>query len=266
MTKRLFCILAAVVLLCCGCAKEDGRRVSGEDTKLVSRLENTAELQKSIFVADILSTSVENAVITKYNIDLSKYTVYTVDITKSFDGFTPTGRAKLYCVGTSAEFMSRINLKKGERYIIDAQPWVYGGEIVYLLSVYTTAYPRVDTAQMVTLAQSETEALSCGSLSEYEAQYEAAKAAVEARVPDFFEPQNILSRFGETVSEIKTKNTDPSAYGKERGYEWIPGDEFIAQTAQKSEALFERYSEFAAGTHTAAEAYEFINSALSGNF
>lgn len=46
--------------------------------------------------------------------------MYTVNITRSIDGYTPTGQAKLYCLGTTDEFVSRMNMKKGETYIIDA--------------------------------------------------------------------------------------------------------------------------------------------------
>lgn len=115
MVKRLIgLILTAAVLLCSGCADSgQGQKIVGEDTAITSRLENTVELQKNLFVGEILSVATEDALITKYNIDLTKYTVYTVNITQSLDGYTPSGQAKLYCLGTTDEFVSRMNMKKG---------------------------------------------------------------------------------------------------------------------------------------------------------
>lgn len=266
MIKKLLSLALAVLLFCSGCAG-GGQEIIGSDTTVVSRFENAAELQKNIFIGQILSVSTENALITKYNIDITTYTVYEVNITRSINGFTPLGQAKLYCVGTPDEFISRINMKKGEQYIIDAQPWIYGDEIVYLLSVFTDAYPRIDTAGMVTLAKSDTQALSCGSLSEYLSQYDAAAASLTEREPDFYSPEKTLSRFGVYVEEIYTKNTDRKAYSPDKGYKWLPEDEFIEKTAEKSKALYAEYKELSErGGVTKKDVEDFIFSVLSGNF
>ena len=97
MTKRLISLfLTAAVFFCSGCAGGQGQKIVGNDTAITSRLENMVELQKNIFVGEILSVATEDAIITKYNIDLTKYTVYTVNITRSIDGYTPTGKAVLF--------------------------------------------------------------------------------------------------------------------------------------------------------------------------
>lgn len=269
MVKRLIVlILTAAVLLCSGCADSgQGQKIVGEDTAITSRLENTVELQKNLFVGEILSVATEDALITKYNIDLTKYTVYTVNITQSLDGYTPSGQAKLYCLGTTDEFVSRMNMKKGETYIIDAQPWVYGDELIYLLPIYTEAYPRIDAAGMVTIAQNEKEALSGGSLEEYIGQYDKAKAAVLSRIPDFSEPKNLLLRVGDYIEEINEKNNADDAYSADKGYKWQPSEEFKQKTAQNSAALFARYSELAGKESvTAEQVADFMQSVFNGRF
>ena len=260
--KKVISLILLILLMCSGCAYKSEIKITDSDTAMTTRLENTVELQKNIFISEILSVETKNALITKYNLDITRYTVYTVNITQSIDGYTPVGYAKLYCVGTTDEFMSRINMKKGESYIVDAQPWVYGDEIIYLLSVYTVAYPRIDTAGMVTLAQSADTAVSCGSLTDYIAQYDAARTELSSREPDFFTPQNILARFGTYLEEIKEKNT-ADAYGGDMEYEWLPDGDFIAKTAEKSNALYTEYQEFAQrGNITTEEVTDFISSVL----
>ena len=267
MKKKLICLAVIIVLFCTGCTKSGDQKIVGTDTGISTRFENTLELQKNVFIGSIESISTENALITKYNLDITEYTVYTVDITRSIDGYTPTGQAKLYCVGTTEYFMSRINMKKGEEYIIEAQPWVYGDEVIYLLSIYTTAYPRIDMAGMVTLAQNAYEALSCGSLKEYLAEYDKAKTAVETKNADFFAPENILERFGAYITEIYEKNTAEDAYSEDKGYQWLPDSEFIAKTAENSRKLYDRYTELESTEQvTQQQVSEFIISVLDGGF
>lgn len=267
MIKKLICMSVSLMLVLCigGCGITD--KTVGDGSAAVTRFQNAIELQKSVFTAEVLSVGTENAVITKYNFDISEYTVYTVEITDSIDGFTPIGKAKLYCAGTPNEFKARINLKKGEKYIIDAQPWIYGNETVYLLSLYTVAYPRIDSAGMVTLAQSDTEVLACGSFSEYSAHYTEAKVAAAKDSPDFFSPEKTLERFGEFVKEIYTKNTDDSAYSDERGYAWLPEPEHRKSTAERSAALYELYSRLCESDElTEVRVSEFITAVLGGDF
>ena len=268
MTKRLISLfLTAAVFFCSGCAGGQGQKIVGNDTAITSRLENMVELQKNIFVGEILSVATEDAIITKYNIDLTKYTVYTVNITRSIDGYTPTGQAKLYCLGTTDEFVSRINMKKGETYIIDAQPWIYGDELIYLLPIYTEAYPRVDAAGMVTIAQNENEALSGGTLEEYIGQYDEAKETVLSRLPDFATPKNLLLRVGAYIEEINEKNTAKDAYSADKGYKWQQSEELKQKTTQNSAALFARYNELVnAKSVTQEQVSDFIQSVLSGRF
>ena len=267
MKKKLICLVVIIMLFCTGCTKSGDQKIVGTDTGITTRFENALELQKNVFIGRIESVSTENALITKYNLDITSYTVYVVDITQSIDGYTPLGQAKIYCVGTTEYFLSRINMKKGEQYIIEAQPWVYGDEIIYLLSIYTTAYPRIDTAGMVTLAQNEQEALSCGSLEEYLAEYDKARSAVEAKNPDFFAPENILERFGAYVAEIYEKNTAADAYSQDKGYQWLPDSEFIAKTSENSRQLYDRYTELESIEQvTQQQVSEFIISVLGGEF
>ena len=107
IVSMLFCTVA-----CSGTEKEP--QITGTATGLTSKMENALELQKSIFICDVLSVSREDAIVPKYNSGITNYSVYNVNITESINGYAPLGEAFVYCMGTSEEFIERIGLKKGE--------------------------------------------------------------------------------------------------------------------------------------------------------
>ena len=187
MKRIILLITAAVICLSMAAGCSDTNKPADDTQKesahLVSEMENAIELQKSIFIGEIVSVDAREALIPKYNIDITDYSVYTVNITDSLDGYTPEGEALLYCLGTAGEFANRTGLKKGERYVIDAEPWVYGEQIVYLLSPFTFAYPRIDSVGRVTLEQADGKATDLGTLEEYLKDFEDAKASLDLRIP-----------------------------------------------------------------------------------
>lgn len=234
--KKIFLLLLAAVMLItfCGCKKDYKPSYEAlSEAGLTSRLENSIELQKNMFTAKIISSSQKKALISKYNLDITDYMVYTVDIIESLDGITPLGTATVMCAGTSKEFFLRMSLSKNETYILDAEPWVYDGEVVYLLSVFNTAYPKIDTAGRVTLAQSDDKITDCGSKEEYLQQLESTKQAFADKNQGFFETQNILSRFDKIFSNINETN---AAEWKRDGfkYDWTPDSELVARTRNTS--------------------------------
>lgn len=240
MKKRIVAILLCLLLCLCGCKKEETVKITGEDTKLPTRLENIVELQKSLFRAEITGVETVNAVMTKYNLDISEYTMYTVNIVESYDGYTPTGTAHVYWAGTPTEFITRVGLKQNETYILDADPWVYGDEVVYLLYPSTVSYPKVDVAGGLTIAVSDTEALSVGSLDSYRTEYENAQKAVDARLEGHSDIKNALSRFQEIFETVLSKNSDKSFFEREDlEFEWTPSDDFMQKTITKSQAVYD---------------------------
>lgn len=239
--KKLIAIICAalIALSALGCDNKTDTAVTGTDTEVTSRLENSIELQKNLFIGTIKSVETKQAVIAKFNIDISEYTVYTVDVTQSLDGVTPTGEIKVYCVGTAEQFINRKSMRKDETYFIDAQPWVYGNELVYLLSIYTVAYPRVDISGNVTLETESGGLLDCGSFDSYVESYSTAKTNVGNRIEGFFEPKQTVNRILEMAQEIKDKNTNTDFYKNgELKFEWTPSDEFIKTTADTSEKFY----------------------------
>lgn len=222
-----------------GCNKKAQQvKITGEDTKVISRLENIIELQKSLFRAKVKKVETVDCVISKYDFDLSKYIKLSVDIVECYDEYTPTGNAELYWAGTESEFAARIVPSEKETYIFDAEPWVYGDKIVYLLYPGTASYPRVDSADGITIAVTSTEALSVGTLATYREEYDKAKASLEKRIPDFFEPKNVALRYEAQFKEVLTKNSDKAKY-TERGYKWVPDDAFINTTVARSQTAYD---------------------------
>jgi len=242
MLKRITAILLCfVMLLCCGCSKTDAEvEITGTDTKVLPKIENIIELQKSLFVAEINGVSEVDAVFTKYNVDISTYTMFDVTITESIDGYTPTGAAKVYWLGTDTEFNTRLDIKKNEKYILDCDTWVYGDEVVYLLSPYTDSYPKVDIAESVTIAISETQALDVCTLAEYRDEYKKSYANVCARIEDFDTLQSTAKRFYDIFSVMNDKNSNTAFYkSDDLKFEYLPSDEHINATAKKTAELFE---------------------------
>ena len=234
-------MVALCLSLCLfGCDKKAQEiKITGEDTKVMSRLENIIELQKSLFRAKITKVETVDCVISKYDFDLSKYIKLTVDIIDCYDEYTPTGTAELYWAGTEEEFASRIVPLEKETYIFDAEPWIYGDKTVYLLYPGTASYPRVDSADAITIATSSTEALSVGTLATYRDEYNKAKASLEKRIPDFFEAKNAAARYEKQFNEVLTKNSDKAKY-TERGYKWVPSDDFINTTVNRSQEVYDK--------------------------
>ncbi len=240
MKKRIVAILLCLLLLLCGC-KSETVKITGEDVKLATRLENIVELQKSLFRAEITGVETVNAVMTKYNLDISKYTKYTVNIVESYDGYTPTGTAHVYWAGTPTEFITRVGLKQNETYILDADPWVYGDEVVYLLYPSTVSYPRLDVAGGLTIALSETEALSVGTLETYREEYDLAVKAVNKRIEGHSDINNVLKRYQEIFRVVLEKNSNPDFYNNpDYNFEWKPSDDFIAKTVARSQAVYDK--------------------------
>ncbi len=239
MRKRILAFILCIAIVCCsGCKKQTVTITGGEDIKLDSRLENIVELQKSLFIATIDSVQTVDAVFTKYNVDISKYTLYNVTIEHSFDGYTPTGKAKVYVLGTQTEFGSRIEMSKNEKYIFDAEPWVYGDSVVYLLSPFTVSYPKIDISNGITVALSDSQAVSAGTVDTYTDLYNDAVLAVDNRIPQFSDIKNAAVRYADMFYQINEKNSQTDFYsGGEHQFDWIPSDEHIQKTMQKSKQL-----------------------------
>ena len=237
--KKIFSLLITAVILItvCGCEKDyEISKAALSEAGLTSRMENSIELQKNLFTAKIISSAQTDALISKYNLDITKYMVYTVEITESHDGITPLGEATVMCAGTSEEFFSRLSLSKNETYILDAEPWVYDGKIVYLLSVFTTAYPKIDTAGRVTLAQSENNVVDCGTKEQYLSELESTRQAFADKNQGFFENQNTLARLEEIFANINQTNAKQwQRDGFE--YDWTPSEQLVADTRDASQKV-----------------------------
>ncbi len=236
ITATVLCILT---LLCCGCSKKQQIEITGTDSKVFTKIENVIELQKSLFVAQVDNVSTVNAVFTKYNVDISKYTLFDVTITESIDGITPTGKAKVYWLGTDTEFNTRLDIEKNNKYIFDCDIWVYGDEVVYLLSPYSDTFPKVDIANSVTIATSNTEALDVCTLDEYREEYKKSFDNVCSRIEGFDTYTGYADRFYEIISLMNEKNSNTDFYKSEDfKFEYVPDDEHIQKTAQKTAELF----------------------------
>ena len=230
MKRIISAVLILAVLCIClvSCAdKTDISNLTGKYEFLSTKLENTLELQKNVFSAKILSVEEKDALITKYNIDITTYTVFTVEITESFDSVTPLGRATVYWLGGADEFLARVNLVKNETYILDAEPWVYDGGIVYLLPQFNESFPKIDSASRVTLIE-DGENKDCGNLDDYKKSYVDAKKSLEQKQEGFFSNEKILSRYKEMFSVIKEKNDKDWTSGFD--YKWTPSDKLIEKT------------------------------------
>lgn len=215
--KRISALIL-ILLLLCSCAAQNAPSEQGELND--ARLGSVAELQKSLFICTVKSVDTKNAVILKYNLDLSEYTVYTVEITDSLDGCTPLRTAKLYQVGTRKEYPERTSMKKGERYAVDAEPWVYGDEVVFLLSPFREAFPQLDAAGFV----------NGESVSELQSRYSSVWKSTGG---DAYE---IIRRYTEAFTQMNTVNSTLSLYeDPSRGYEWTPDAAFRALTVSETE-------------------------------
>ncbi len=239
--KKILILITVVILTLSmfGCSDSSSKPDATEkDINISSKLENMVELQKNVFIAKVLSVSEKQALIPKYNVDITDYTVYTVDVTESLDGYTPLGEIQLYCVGTGSEFGDRISLKKNESYVIDTEMWIYDSKIIYLLPIFTKAYPRIDAAGRVTIAQSDTKATDCGTLEDYKQSYYDAKMTVESKNQGFFEASKVLERFTEIFRNIK--ETNDKNWLRDFEYEWIPSDELIEKTRKYSDEIYNK--------------------------
>ncbi len=233
-------LLITVMLLCCGCATQKNVEITGTDNKVIPKIENIIELQKCLFLAKINSVETVDAVFTKYNVDISSYTLFNVTITESFDGYTPTGNAKVYWLGTDDEFPTRLPIEKNESYILDCEVWVYGDEIVYLLAPYSESFPKVDIANAVTIATGETQALDVCSLDEYRTEYQNAYNNVCDRIEGFADLKAVAERYYNIFLEMNQKNSNTAFYSDAFEFEYTPSDEHIAKTAQKTLEVFNK--------------------------
>lgn len=242
--KRAVAIILCLLLILSGCAKNDTKvKITGTDTKLLTKIESMVELQKNVFLGTILDVKQQDAVLTKYNVDISTYTVYTVDIKESFDRFTPQKTIKLYWLGTDEQFNTRLLMQKNESYIFDAEPWVYGDEIIYVLSPYTVSYPQVDVSNNITIKVDEKSALAVCSLDEYRQSYIDAQNKIEKQDPDFFTAKKITNRFLEMFTVIYNKNSNRNFYSqKDRVFDWVPSDELVDKTIATSQKYFDLFS------------------------
>lgn len=237
--KRVLVTVICICLLLCGCDSTDNVKITGEDTKLATRLENIVELQKSLFRATVTGIETVNAVMTKYNLDISEYTLYTVDIVESYDGYTPLGTAHVYWAGTPDEFITRVGLEENETYILDADPWVYGDEVVYLLYPSTVSYPKVDIAGGLTIAVTADEALSVGTLETYKTEYDAAVAAVDSRLEGHSDIARAAERYADIFKTVLEKNSNREFYTK-MDFDWVPDDAHITASIVKSQAVYDK--------------------------
>lgn len=231
--KRFVCLICLLSVLLCAC------RAAERDTKAQTplsdaRLENIAALQKNLFTARVLAIETQDALLLKYNLDITRYTVYTVEITESVDRCTPCRRAKLYQVGTKDEFPTRVSMAQGETYLVDAEPWVYGNDVVFLLSPYADSFLRVDITGFLESGE------SVDSVAErYTAAWEKGAADASA----------ICERYVEIFDNIAQINGDLALYDdSDRNYAWKPSQEFRRQTADASRLLADKQRKTTAAT------------------
>lgn len=222
----------------CGCNNTDVK-ITGTDTEVTSKFQNMLELEKSVFLGKVLSIKTEDAVLTKYNVDISKYTVYTVEVLDSIDGYTPKKEVLVYHLGTTEQYPSRLAIEKNEQYIFDAEMWVHGDKLIYLLSPFTVSYPKLDASNRVTIATSKTEALDVCTFEQYKEQFKDAKADVLKAYPDFYDEQTVLKRYVDMFEIIAQKNLNKGFY-KDGGFEFVPNDEFIDITKNTSNEYLEK--------------------------
>lgn len=239
MKRLIFGILAVIIAVSCTSCNKNNLIESKKEIDLTAQIENNIELQKNTFVGKVKSVTQKNALITKYNFDITTYTVYTVEVTESIDGYTPLGEITVYCAGTSDEFLTRSGLKKNETYILDSEPWVYGDRIVYLLSVYTVAFPRIDIAGQVTLEQEDGTFVTLGDKDGFIKQYYDAKTDYAQSHSGFYDSDRVRERFCDIFTVICEKNSDTDIYNNEM-YKWRPDDEFIQLTKTTSETVLKQ--------------------------
>lgn len=236
--KRIITALLVLCMLLClfSCQKSAEPELTGKYEYLNTKLENDIELQKNAFIGKVLSVSEQNALIPKYNIDITTYTVFTVNVTESLDGYTPLGNVQVYWIGAASEFIKRNSLKKNETYVLFAEPWVYADEIVYLLAPYTNAYARLDKAGRVSIIDDDGKAKDCGTLEEYKQSYFDARVSLEQKIPGFFETKTTLERFISIFENVKKVNDNN--WFRDFKYDWTPDNEFITKTRDHTATVY----------------------------
>ena len=237
MKKLIFVLLLVLLVSSCTPSKENTPPQTDGSASLTGKIANSIELQMNMFVGNIKSVNKEKALITKYNIDITEYTVYKVEVTENIDGFTPTGEIDVYWLGTNNEFVTRCGLEKNNSYVLYAEPWVYGDKTVYLLSQYTVSFPRIDAAGMVTLEESDGTLSDLGSKEEFIKEHYTEIENYKSVNENFFTPENTLSRFVDIYKTVYEKNSDFSIYENER-YSWTPDEKHIQATADKSKEIY----------------------------
>lgn len=241
MKKLISAALVLCLLLClAGCKGESPSPTEKGDIEgLSSKLENSLELRKSIFVGTVKSASTKDILIPKYNFDITEYTVYTVDVETSLDGVTPEKEITLLSAGSSSEFLSRLSLKSGETYILTAEPWVYGDEIVYLLSIFTNNYPRIDKAGRVVMENEDGKLADYGTKDSYIENILTTKTNFEASHEGFYQPRKTLEDYRDifkAVLETNSKNWLRDGFE----YDFVPSDEFIKTTVDTTQAVLDK--------------------------
>jgi hypothetical protein len=241
MKKLISTVLVVCLLLCLvGCSKNPATATEkGNVEGLNSKLENSLELRKSIFAGNIKSVSTKDMLIPKYNFSLTEYTVYTVEVENSLDGVTPTGEITVVSAGSSDEFFARLSLKKNETYILTAEPWVYGDEIVYLLSIFTSNYPRIDKAGRVVMENEDGKLADYGTKDSYIENILTTKTNFATSHEGFYEPRKILEDYRDIFKAVLDTNSK-NWLRDEFEYEFVPSDEFIKTTVDTTQAVLDK--------------------------
>lgn len=235
--KRFLSILLVVLILFSVSSCKPKQKIVGKyEENLQARLENMMTLQKSIFIGKVVGVTQQDALIPKYEFDITKYNVYSVEVTKSLDGYTPLGTILVYCAGTPEQFANRISPRKNETYIFDADPWIYDGKLIYLLSVYTAAYPRIDVSGNVTVEISDTELLDIGPQQNYIKKHTAAKDALKEKNPNFFSPKETLERYISMFENIRSVNANN--WFRDHAYDWKPTEAMIQSTRDYTDKVY----------------------------
>lgn len=230
-------ILLLLVISISACNKQTELKEGEKELDtLIKSLPSMLESDKRIFTAKIISAKDEKALINFYNIDINDYTVYEVEVLDDISGLMPDKPVYLYSIGKSEQF-NRKTLKKGEIYLLNVSPWVYGDQIIYLLPTYSTSYPKLDTANRLVYTD-DNESYDMCSYQEFIDLYHEQRNTFAKSHPDYFCPENILDRHITQADEILQTNSNTDIYNDpDREYEWIPSEDFIKQTIEKSGQL-----------------------------
>jgi lipoprotein len=239
--KRLCCFFTAIVIVVgiSSCSKEKVLKEGAEKLdELIKSIPSMLQTDKRIFTAQVTAVKDETALINFYNIDINDYTVYEVEVVDDISGFMPDTPVKLYSIGSSEQF-DRIKLKKGETYLFNATPWVYGEQIIYLLPTYDTSYAKLDTASRLVYTDDSGTYDMC-SYQEFLDLYQNQLTTFLETNNEYFLPENILKRHIDEANEILSINSNTDIfYDASREYEWIPSKDFSNQTIEKSKELLD---------------------------